>query len=205
MDNNNYNAPQYNAPQYNAPQYNAPQYAAPVAPAAPEKKPIPTKIIAIAAAALVAVIVLIAILAGGVPGDVKDEIAEKVKDTYGYEVKGLDVELKVKSGDAAMYVVSGKLKGECDEDFEEAYGDYEKGYFVAMVLLDDGDVLMCEADVYEEGDKDDMQDEIDEVKDEYKDDKKEFKEELEELCKQAKAFKDLESAFGDMDYEDYEY
>ncbi len=195
----------YNAPQYNAPQYNAPQYAAPAAPAAPEKKPFPVKLVAIAAVAVVAIIILIAIIAGGVPGDVKDEIADRVKDTYGYEVKGLDVEFKVKSGDAAMYVVSGKLKGECDEDFEDAFGDFEKGYFLAMVLVDDGDVLTCMADVYEKGDKDDMQDDIDDIKDEYKDDKKEFKEELEEMCKQAKALKDLESAFSGLEDEDFNY
>lgn len=195
----------YNAPQYNAPQYNAPQYAAPAAPAAPEKKPFPVKLVAIAAVAVVAIIILIAIIAGGVPGDVKDEIADSVKDNYGYEVKGLDVELKVKSGDAAMYVVSGKLKGECDEDFEDLYGDYEKGYCLAMVLLNDGEVLMCEADIYEEDEKDDMKDDIEEVEEEYKDDKKEFKEELEEMCKQLESLKSLESAFSGLEDEDYDF
>ena len=34
---------------------------------------------------------------------------------------------------------------------------------------------------------------------------KEFKEELEESCDTLKSLKGLESAFGEMDYEDYEY
>ena len=164
-----------------------------------EKKTIPTKLIAIIAAALVAVIVLIAIIAGGVPGDVKDAIKDDIDDSYGYEVKGLDVELKISAGDTKMYIVSGKLKGECDDDFE-FYEDYEKGYFVSYVIVVDGEVMTCESSLYEKDDKDDMKDDIKDFKKDYKKDKKEAKEELEKMGDVLKAAKAMEDSMGGFDF-----
>ena len=179
----------FNANNY---QYSAPQQA----PAAPEKKPIPTKLIAIAAAALAAIILLIVIISGSIPGDVKDEIKKTVEDSYGYEVKGLDSELKISAGDVKVYIVSGKLKGECDDDFEDAWGDYEKGYFVASVVMVDDDVVECGVQLYEKDDKDDMKDDIKDFKKEYKKDKKEYKEQLESMGEMYKGLKGLEGAEG---------
>lgn len=156
--------------------YTAP--TTPVAPAAPEKKPLPIKLIAIVAVALVAVIVLISIIAGGVPGKVKKELKDVVEDTYGYNVKGLDVELKVSKDGAKMLLISGRFKGEIeDEDFEE-FEDYKDGYFTAMAITYKDEVVVEMSDIYEKDDKDDFKDALKEAKEDFDSDEKEEAKEM---------------------------
>ena len=130
-----------------------------------------------------------------------EKTCDNVSENYGYDASGLKVELDVSSNDSEMYLVSGQLKGECDEDLEDSYGDYEKGYFISIVLVYDGDVVLCNSDIYEKDEKDDMQDEIDDVVDEYESDKEAFKEDIEETCEMAASLKGLEDGY----YDEYSY
>lgn len=161
--------------EYDFNQYSAPQPQAPEAPAqASAAKPEIKKLLALAAAAIAAIILLVIIFGNGVPGKVEDEIEDYIDDTYGFEVKSLDKEIKVSDSGAKMFVVSGKFKGETDE---ELYEDYEGGCFLAYAVEYEGDVWVFDASAYE--DKDDMKDDLKDIKEEYREDKDEAKEALE--------------------------
>ena len=154
------------------------------APAAAEKKPLPTKLIAIAAAAVAAIILLIALLGNGVPGKVEKELEDKIQDTYGYKIKGLDVEKKVSSDGVTFYVITGQFKGEVEDDEEfEGYEDYKGGYFMASAYKYKDDVCVSLGGIFEKDDKDDLKDEIKDMMEDYDSDaKKETKEFLSEIA-----------------------
>lgn len=159
-----------------------PQYAAPVAPAAEKKKPVPTKLIGIAAAVVAAIILLALIFGGGVPGEVKEELEERIEDSYGYQIKGLDVEKKVSVDGAKLYYITGRLKGEVDDDEDyEAYEDYKSGYFVAIAVeyTEYDEIGIMEVELYEKDDKDDFKDDLKDFREDF--DKEEAKETLEDL------------------------
>lgn len=158
-----------------------PQFAAAAAPA---KQPIPTKIIAIAAAAVAAIILLVLLFGNGVPGKVEKELEDLVQDTYGYKVKGLDVEMKVSASGAKTYFISGQFKGEIEDDEEfEAYEDYKGGYFTASAMTYKDEVMVNISDIYEKDDKDDFKDAIKDYKEDFDSDaKKDAKEYLKEIA-----------------------
>lgn len=193
-DYNNYN----NAPQYGAaPQ---PQYgAAPVAPAASEKKPIPTKIIAIAAAAVAALVLLIIIFGNGLPGKVEAEIKDNFDD-MGIKVGSLKCEYKISKSGAKYYIISGRIKGatfdEDDEDYPEEFLDtFEDGYFIGAAIEYDGEVEFNRFGIFEKDDKDEFKEALKEVVKEVKEEKKEIKEDLEEI---AEAIKEDDAELEDL-------
>lgn len=176
----------------------APQQPQFNAPAAPEKKSIPTNIIAIAAAVVAAIVLLIIIFGNGVPGKVEKELEEYAQDNYGYKIKGLDVEMKVSAGGIKNYYISGQFQGKIDDDEEfEDYEDYEGGYFTASAMTYKDDIIVEIYDIYEKDDKDDFKDAIKDEKDDFDSDaKKEAKEQLKEVAEIIKEEDcDLEEAF----------
>ena len=173
-----------------------PQFSAPSAPAAPAKKALPTKTIAIAAIAVAAIILLISLFGSGVPSKVKKELQDRVEDTYGYKVKGLDVEIKLSSDGVKMYYITGQFKGEVDEDFE-AYEDYEGGYFRATAYKYKDEVYVALGSIYEKDDKDDFKDDVKDMKDDFDSESKEIAKEF--LSEMAEFMKeddyDIDEAF----------
>ena len=162
-----------------------PQFNAPVA---AKKKPLPTKLIAIVAA-VAAIILLIALLGNGVPGKVEEELEDKIQDTYGYKIKGLDVEKKVSSDGVSFYVITGQFKGEVEDDEEfESYEDYKGGYFKASAYKYKDEVCVSLGGIFEKDDKDDLKDEIEEMMEDYdsdaKEETKEFLSEIAEFIKE---------------------
>lgn len=162
-----------------------PQFNAPVA---AKKKPLPTKLIAIVAA-VAAIILLIALLGNGVPGKVEEELEDKIQDTYGYKIKGLDVEKKVSSDGVSFYVITGQFKGEVEDDEEfERYEDYKGGYFQASAYKYKDEVCVSLGGIFEKDDKDDLKDEIEEMMEDYdsdaKEETKEFLSEIAEFIKE---------------------
>ncbi len=162
-----------------------PQFNAPVA---AKKKPLPTKLIAIVAA-VAAIILLIALLGNGVPGKVEEELEDKIQDTYGYKIKGLDVEKKVSSDGVSFYVITGQFKGEVEDDEEfENYEDYKGGYFMASAYKYKDEVCVSLGGIFEKDDKDDLKDEIEEMMEDYdsdaKEETKEFLSEIAEFIKE---------------------
>lgn len=168
--------------------FNTNNYAPEQAAAAPEKKTIPTKLIAIAAAAVAAIILLIIIFGNGIPGKVEEEIKDGFEE-MGVKVGSLDKEYKVSKDGASFYVISGRIKGtidEDDDDYDEDMEDYKNGYFIAIAYECDGEVDWTPMGVYEKDDKDDFKDALKEFKEECKDNKDEIKDSLEEIAEEAK-------------------
>lgn len=168
---------------------NAPQYgAAPVAPAAPEKKPIPTKIIAIAAAAVAAIILLIVIIGNGLPGKVEDEVKDYYED-MGVKVGSLKCEYKVSKSGAKCYVISGRIKdvdipedeiNEYNKESMEKLEACEDGYFIGIAYAYKDEIMFFNADRYEKDEKDDFKEDLKDGIKEMKEEKDDVKEELED-------------------------
>ncbi len=169
---------------------NAPQYgAAPVAPAAApqNKQPIPTKIIAIAAAAVAAIIFLIVIIGNGLPGKVEDKVKDYFEDK-GVKVSSLKCEYKVSKGGAKYYMISGRIKDvDLDEDdssyeYYKYFEECEDGYFygAAYAYKDEISFYSPQSRIYEKEDKDDFKDDLKDDIRECKENKKDIKESLEE-------------------------
>lgn len=165
----------------------APQQPQFNAPAAPEKKSIPTNIIAIAAAVVAAIVLLIIIFGSGVPGNVKDEL----KDTFeGAKLGSFKKEYKISKDGATYYLVSGRIKDitaeEDDDEYFEGMEDYKGGYFLASAIECDDEVLVFDLDYYEKDDKDDFKDDLKEYIEDCKDDKDDIKDSLEEYAEAVK-------------------
>lgn len=131
-----------------------------------------------------------------IPSAVKEEIVDDVADTYGFEADNFKVEFNASSDIAEMYFVSGVLKGECDDFFEEMYSDYEDGYFLSSVIVAEDEVLMCNTMLYEKNEKDEIKEEVDDFIEEYEDDKEAFEEELDKL---AEVYMELQQMESDME------
>lgn len=163
----------------------APQQPQFNAPAAPEKKSIPTNIIAIAAAVVAAIVLLIIIFSSGLSSNVKKEIVDDY-DERGIKVGSLKKEYKVSKDGADFYVVSGRIKGssvdEDDDDYDEDIEDYKGGYFICVAYEFDGEVEYMPLGLYEKDDKDDFKDDLKEYLEDCKENKDDIKDTLEEIA-----------------------
>lgn len=162
--------------------YNNPQQGS----VAPEKKSLPVKFIAVAAACLAVVILLVVILSSGLSDDVKNEIEGSFNYSREVKVGNLKKEFKVSKDGASYYVISGRIKGstvdEDDDDYPEEYLEmYEDGYFYGEAIEYDGEVIYHTISVYETDDKDDFKDDLNELIEEGKYDKEEIVEILESI------------------------
>lgn len=92
-----------------------------------KKNGLSVKLIAIAAAAIIAVIALVAVFNDSVPGNVKNELEAGINRQLGYSVKAVNCENKYEIEDSdsdkeMMYLVSCKLKdGELGDRLENHY------------------------------------------------------------------------------------